>query len=130
MEGSTLVGGPSPVPDDVVLHRIGGGFVENLELKQAEENLVPPGISILSGGSPAEAAQTMRRFFPRMAPRGKTVVGSITVAKIREAGFDVIMDPTRRFKHHARLIHSSGTAGFNRNNLVRLAECFENFLEM
>ena len=58
------------VEDDVPIHRIGGGSVENLSLKPAEEGLDPVGISTLRGGTPAEAAEAMRRRFPRMAPRG------------------------------------------------------------
>ena len=125
MEGGPLSGAGS-IQDDVPIHRIGGGTVENLSLKSAEVALVPPGISMLSGGSPTEAAETMRRQFPRSAPRGKTVVGTSTAGQIRQAGFDVIMDPTRRFPQHARLIHRSGSEGFCSENLERLAKCFEN----
>jgi hypothetical protein len=68
----------------------------------------------------------MRRRFPRMALRGKTVVGTTTAGKSRQAGFDVIMNRTKRFPQHARLIHPAGADGFSRENLERLAECFEN----
>jgi hypothetical protein len=112
------------VSDDTPIHRIGGGSVTNLALKAAEAALVPPGISTLAGGSPAEAAEAMRRRFPRKAPKGQTLVGSSTVAQIRSAGFDVIMDPTARFPQHARLIHPDGSAGFSQENLERLAKAF------
>jgi hypothetical protein len=113
------------VLDDLAIHRVGGGSTNNLALKPAEAGLVPPGISMLSGGAAAEAAEAMRKRFPRMAPRGKTVVGSTTAGAIREAGFDVIMNATPNFPQHARLIHPDGVAGFNQENLERLAECFE-----
>jgi hypothetical protein len=99
--------------------------VANFSLKPAERNLVPPGISTLQGGTPAEAAEAMRKRFPRMAPRGKTVVGTATAGRIRQAGFDVIMNPTPRFPQHARLVHPDGADGFTQENLERLAKCFE-----
>jgi hypothetical protein len=36
------------------------------------------------------------------------------------------MNPTARFPQHARLIHPGGAAGFNRENLERLAKEFVN----
>jgi hypothetical protein len=113
------------VPDDTPVHRVGGGSASNLALKPAEARLEPPGISTLAGGTPAQAAEAMRRRFPRMAPRGKTVVGSTTAGKIREAGFDVIMNPTTNFPNHARLAHPGGAAGFSGENLERLAQGFQ-----
>jgi hypothetical protein len=110
----------------MAVHRVGGGTVDNLALKPAEAALTPPGISTLGGEGPADAAEAMRRQFPRMAPRGQTTVGSTTAGQIRQAGFDVIMNPTRRFPQHARLIHPDGAAGFTRENLERLAEAFQN----
>jgi hypothetical protein len=117
--------GPSQLSDDVPIHRIGGGSAGNLALKPAERTEVPPGISTLHGGTPAEAAEAMRRQYRRMAPRGQTVVGTTTAGRIREAGFDVIMDPTKRFPQHARLIHPDGADGFTQENLERLAQAFE-----
>jgi hypothetical protein len=60
-----------------------------------------------------------------MALRGQTVVGTTTAGRIREAGFDVIMDPTTRFPQHARLIHPDGEDGFTQDNLERLSQAFE-----
>lgn len=114
----------TPVPDEVVVHRIGGSSIINLTLKAHEVKLAPPGISLLCEGTPAEAAEAMRRHFPRMAPRGQTAVGSTTVSKIRGAGFEVINNPTPRFPQHSRLIHPLGAAGFTEENLKRLALCF------
>ncbi|HJT78059.1 MAG TPA: hypothetical protein VJ739_12720 [Gemmataceae bacterium] len=121
-----MSGSPEAIPDETPVHRVGGGTVENLALKPAEATLNPPGISMLRGGTASEAAEAMRRQFPRMAPRGQTVVGTTTAGQIREAGFDVIMNPTRRFPQHARLIHPAGAAGFTQENLQRLAERFHN----
>ena len=114
------------IEDDEPIHRIGGGSVENLSLKPEELKLIPPGISALRGGTPAEAAAAMRRQFPRMAIHGKTVVGSSNAGLIRSGGFDVIMDATKRFPQHARLIHPDGVAGFSFENLDRLSKCFVN----
>jgi hypothetical protein len=117
-------GGQTPVRDDTVVHRIGGGSAANLAIKPAETALNPRGISLLQGGTPSEAAAAMRQQFPRQAPRGQTVVGSTTARTIRAAGFDVIMDPTQRFPQHARLIHPQGAAGFTQQNLQRLSQSF------
>jgi anthranilate phosphoribosyltransferase len=118
------------IEESELIHRIGGGSVENLSLKPEETQLNPPGISTLRGGTPAEAAAAMRRRFPRMAIRGETVVGSSTAGQIRSAGFDVIMDATKRFPQHARLIHPDGVAGFSLENLNRLSKCFTNHFRL
>ena len=52
------------LPGNVVVHRIGGGAIENLRLRATEKHLVPPGISVLVEGSPQEAAEQMRKAFP------------------------------------------------------------------
>lgn len=114
------------VLDDLVVHRVGGGTADNLTLKPDEAALVPPGVSVLLAGTAAEAAAVMRRWFPRMAPRGRTSVGTATVGQIRQAGFDVIMNPSRRFPQHGRLIHPDGAVGFSQGNRERLALCFVN----
>jgi hypothetical protein len=125
LEGSAVSNDPGQLADDVPIHRIGGGSAGNLALKPAERTLTPPGISTLHGGTPAEAAEAMRQQYHRLAPRGQTVVGTTTAGRIREAGFDVIMDPTKRFPQHARLIHPDGANGFTQENLDRLAQAFE-----
>ncbi len=114
------------LPDETPVYRIGGGSEGNLTLMPVEAALNPPGISTLQGGTPSEAAEAMRRQFPRKTPRGRTIVGGTTAGQIRAAGFDVIMDPTARFPQHARLIHPQGKAGFTEDNLKRLAPCFQN----
>jgi hypothetical protein len=121
-----MSGGAGAVPDDTPIHRIGGGSPDNLALKPAEAALLPPGISVLAGSGPAEAAAAMRRYFPRLAPSGATIVGSTTAGQVRLIGFDVIMKPSRRLPSHARLIHPDGSAGFSEENLAKLAGCFVN----
>ena len=114
-----------------MVHRIGGGSVENLRLKPKEQTLDPPGISVLLSGTAHETAEQIRRAFPyatRLLATADTV-GSATVEQIRQAGFDVMLDPTRHFANHARLIHPDGVVGFRDDSLERLAQVFETFRE-
>jgi hypothetical protein len=108
------------------MHRIGGSDVENLRLKPREAMLNPPGISLLQGPSPGEAARQMRQAFPAAdgLHEAAQVIGSTTVDKIREAGFDVMPNPTKKLPNHYRLIHPEGVAGFNAENLARLSAAF------
>jgi hypothetical protein len=113
----------------VVVHRIGGGQIDNLRLKPREETLDPAGFSVLLGGTPIQAADQMRQAFRDPAKfarlhRDAEVVGSATVEAIRSAGFDVIADPSARFPNHGRLTHPAGVAGFTPENLERLASVF------
>ena len=110
------------------MHRIGGGSVENLRLKPAEETLPPPGISVLGGGTPAEAAAQIRSAFPGAANLQALAewVGSATVEDIHKAGFEVRPDPTRRFVNHCRIVHPDGVAGFGEPNLTVLSRTFVN----
>ena len=108
-------------------HRIGGVSTENLRIRLFEEELTPPGISVLIGGSPEQAASDMRRVFGPRSSMGKRakVVGTAEIVEIRAAGFDVIEDPSRHFPNHGRLIHpAEGAAGFTDENLSRLAKVF------
>jgi hypothetical protein len=110
-------------------HRIGGGDPSNLKLRPAEEKLNPPGFSVLIGGTPDQAAADFRRVFgPKSSLAKKAeVIGTADIAKIREAGFDVIADPSKNFPNHGRLIHpTEGAAGFNDENLERLSKVFTN----
>jgi hypothetical protein len=68
----------------------------------------------------------MRRAFPksRKWQAGAQIVGSTTAAAVRQAGFDIVPDPTSRFANHARLIHSNGVAGFTDANLATLSQAF------
>lgn len=115
------------LPDDSVRHRVGGGKVENLFLRPLEEKLIPPGFSVLLGGTPAQAAVDMRRVFgptSKMSQRA-SAVGTATIESIREIGFDVIADETNNFPNHGRLIHpTDGIDGFSEEKLRKLSALF------
>jgi hypothetical protein len=68
----------------------------------------------------------MRRAFPGSRKWRETAhtVGTTTAAAIREAGFDLVPDPTPRFPNHARLIHPQGVEGFTDESLTTLAATF------
>lgn len=108
------------------MHRIGGSSVENLRLKPREAMLSPPGISLLQAPPPEDAAHQMREAFPAAEGlhEAAQVISSTTVDNIREAGFDIISNPTKRLPNHYRLIHPDGVAGFNDENLTRLSAVF------
>lgn len=111
--------------DDVIVHRVGGATVTNLQLKPVEERLVPSGISPQVGGTPCEAADRIRAVYRTSRKWASALdVGTATVGAIRAAGFDVIADPTPNFPHHARLIHPLGVPGFDDANLTLLAAVF------
>lgn len=116
------------IPGEEVVHRIGGGDASNLILKRAEEKLNPPGISVLIGGTPEQAAADMRRVFGPRSTLGKLarVVGTAEIKAIGAIGFDVIAKPTANFPNHGRLIHPCGIAGFTPECLARLATVFVN----
>jgi hypothetical protein len=92
--------------------------------------LNPPGISVLKGGTPADAAKQMRSAFPnaRKLHELTRIVGSAAEQAIRAAGFDVMPDPTRRFPNHHRVIHYDGVVGFIDDNLARLSVTFTNIM--
>ena len=110
-----------------VVHRVGGGGVANLRISPLDEKESPPGISVLLGGTPREAAEQMRRAFPksRKWQTGSGLVGSATVGELRRAGFDILPDPTARFPNHARIIHAEGVNGFSDENLATLSQAFQ-----
>jgi len=112
---------------DAVFHRIGGGTLDNLRLKPAETHLRPPGFSVLSGGTPQEAARQIREAFPNAIKLHKAAetIGSATLEAIRAAGFDVISDPTQKFPNHARVIHPQRLAGFADESLKKLSKVFK-----
>lgn len=110
-------------------HRVGGGDEKNLALKPHEEKLDPPGISILIGDTPAEAAASFRRVFGPKSRMGRaaSTVGTAEIEQIRAAGFDVVPVPTNNFPNHGRIIHpTEGAAGFTPANLQRLSQVFTN----
>jgi hypothetical protein len=108
------------------MHRIGGSRVENLRLKPREATRDPPGISLLHASSPGEAARQMREAFPAATAlhHATQVIASTTVDKIRQAGFEVFPNPTKKLPQHYRLIHPEGVAGFTDANLLRLSAVF------
>ena len=122
------IGKPEDIAPETIVHRVGGGTVENLRLSSLEQKLTPPGISVLLGGTPQEAAAQMRNAFPRSRKWRETAhtVGTTTVAAVRRAGFEIVPDPTARFPNHARFIHPDGAGGFMDANLERLAQTFQN----
>lgn len=70
----------------------------------------------------------MRTGLPKaknLHQQAKTI-GSASEEAIRAAGFDVIPTPSAVLPNHHRLIHPEGVAGFNDENLARLAETFVN----
>jgi len=121
------VGRSEDIVPETVVHRVSGGSVENLRLSPLDQKLTPPGISVLLGGTPQEAATQMRQAFPSSRKWRETAhtVGTTTAAAVRQAGFEIVPDPTTRFPNHARLIHSSGVACFTDANLERLAQTFQ-----
>jgi hypothetical protein len=124
------LGSPQDISPETLVHRVGGGGLANLRLSELDRQEIPPGISVLLGGTPAEAAEQMRQAFPRsrkwQAMAG--TVGSTTAAALRQAGFDVAPDPTTRFPNHARVIHPDGIGGFVDENLTRLVQAFHDTL--
>lgn len=115
-----------PLPDDVTVHRVGGADLAGLRLSPLDRAAAPPGLSVLAGGSPRDAAARMRAAFRSrkwMALSG--TVGSATAAAIRSAGFEVIDAPTHTLPNHARIVHPDGPAGFTDENLARLAAVFQ-----
>jgi len=124
------LGSPQDIPLETIVHRVGGGGLANLRLSDLDRQEIPPGISVLLGGTPAEAAKQMRQTFPRSRKWRVTAgtVGSTTAAAIRQAGFDVVPDPTTRFPNHARLTHRDGIGGFVDENLAKLVQAFDDTL--
>jgi hypothetical protein len=124
------VGKPEDIAPATAVHRIGGASVANLQLKPSEHTLQPPGISVLLGGTPQEAANLIRAAFPDPVQHARlhaeaTSVGSTTAAAIRQAGFEVVPAPTRRLRNHGRLIHPQGTAGLTEANREQLSRVFQ-----
>jgi hypothetical protein len=115
-----------PLADDVVVHRVGGGGVGNLRLTSTDRAQTPPGLSVLLGGTPQEAADAMRLAYPgsRKWRALAGVVGSAGAGAIRAAGFDVIPVPTDNFPNHARITHPGGPGGFTDAHLAHLSAAF------
>jgi hypothetical protein len=97
-----------------------------LRLSPVDRRQTPPGISVLLAGAPQQAAAQMRQAFPgsRKWQATAQTVGSSTAEAVRQAGFEIVPDPTSRFPNHARLIHPAGVAGFTDANLGALSAAF------
>ena len=122
-----VLGRTEEIAPETVVHRIGGGNVANLRLSPVDCQETPPGISVLLGGTPQEASTQMRQAFPRSRKwqQGAKTVGTTTAGAIRQAGFNVVPDPTSRFPNHSRLIHPHGALGFTDENLEGLGPAFQ-----
>jgi hypothetical protein len=114
--------------DGVIVHRIGGGSIQNLRLKSREKTIARPGISVLAEPTSGDAARAIRSAFPRAtrlhAEAG--TVGSATVGQIRAAGFDVVSSPSINLPSHCRIVHPNGVGGFDDANLAVLERAFAN----
>ena len=102
MKGKVAIERVADITPETVVHRVGGGNADNLRLSILEEKLMPPGISILLGGTPQQAATQMRQAFPRSRKWRRTAhtVGTTTAAALRQAGFEIVPDSTPRFPNH------------------------------
>ena len=116
------------IPAETVVYRVGGGSVAILRLSSLDAKQTPPGISVLLGGTAQGAAAQLRGAFPRSRKWRQTThtIGTTTAAAIREAGFEIVPEPTARFPNHARLVHPKGVPGFSDENLQILAAAFQN----
>jgi len=120
---------PVRLPDEVVVHHVGGKTLGNMRLRTSEKKLKPPGWSVLIGGLPEDAAKAMLVAFPdpilhsQIHQKAK-IVASAAVGEIRGVGFDVVSDPTLRFPNHGRLVHSGGADAFTNEALEKLACVF------
>ena len=115
-----------PISAEILVHRLGGAGIENLRLKLKEQTLVPPGISVFQATDPEVIQTQIRQAFPnatRLIADAKTIA-TATVDAIRQAGFEVMPNPTRHFPNHARLIHSNGLLGFSDDHLAELSKAF------
>lgn len=111
-----------------MIHRIGGGSLENLRPRPIDAKQEPPGISVLKADTAAAAARQMREAYPKaydLHDKAK-VVGTTTEELIRQAGFDLVATGSRRLPNHYRITHPDGVDGFTDENLKRLAEVFTN----
>jgi hypothetical protein len=102
--------------------------VENSRLKPREAALDIPGISVIKAPTPSAAAREIRTGLPRarMLHEQAKTIGTTSEEAIRSVGFDIIPTPSAALPNHHRIIHPEGAAGFNDENLGRLAEVFAN----
>lgn len=131
----------TPLPDEMVVQRMGGGDVENLAPRVMTDGSlektakpIPPNnkrevaISVLEGSDPQKAAEQMREEFPDASglQEKSQVTGSAKARDIRAAGFEVVHNPSKRLPNHASIIHPKGEAGWTEQNRKKLSEVFTN----
>lgn len=79
----------------------------------------------MAGGTATDAVRDMRTAFGYTKKwKPPIAVGSAPVSAIREAGFNVISDPTGRFANHGLIVHPLGEVGFTDENLAKLTAAF------
>ncbi len=108
------------------IHRLGGSKIDNLRLKPMELTVIPVGISVLMSTEAIEAAMQFVEAF-KSSKRVRELarrVGSTSLDRIRDVGFDLYSNPTINFPNHYRIIHSEGSVGFSDDNLVKLSSAF------
>lgn len=117
----------APLPDEAVVHRIGGGAPENLKLSPQDLKADTVGLSVLEGGTPEAARKQMLDAFPNATRMHKKaeIVGTATVSDVRKAGFEVIHDPTKNFPNHGLIVHPNGVPGFTDEALEGLSKAFK-----
>lgn len=128
--GQRTAPAPVSVPAGALgdIHRIGGGTVENLRSKPREAALGVPGISVIKAPTPGDAARGIRAAFPKargLHEQARTI-GTASEEAIRSTGFDLIATPSTALPNHHRITHPEGAAGFQDDNLAKLAEAFVN----
>ncbi|SEK17355.1 RHS repeat-associated core domain-containing protein [Variovorax sp. OK212] len=89
-----------PLPNGTSVNRIGGNSVENLRLKPVEAILSPPGISTLHSCCPCQASSQMKEAYPKATGLQELAdtVATGNAEAIRGAEFDVIEDPSKKFR--------------------------------
>jgi hypothetical protein len=118
-----------PLDDSAKLFKIGGNSIDNLRLKLPETKLTPPGFSLIRANTAEEAGQLMKNAFPNATKLHAVIdagnIAETTAAQIRDAGFEVIHNPTKNLGDvHARLTHPEGVKGFSDPNLDKFSQKF------
>ncbi|MEQ1831206.1 MAG: hypothetical protein ABL921_34990, partial [Pirellula sp.] len=102
---------------DLLVNRLGGGGLENLQLSESDRKGARWGLSVLLGGTPQAAADQARNVYPNspaVQERSNTV-GTTTAGAITKAGFIVKPDPSRIGANHALIQHPGGIPGYDAN---------------
>jgi hypothetical protein len=131
--GLDLVDG-QPLSDSTQVYRISSeSGADAFKFNQRELDAIGkgrmnlPGVSVIRANSAEDAMQKWNKAFPDRQVDISSVRGT-SAAEIREAGFDVIHNPSKKGAlgdSHARLIHPDGVDGFNDSNLNELSNRFK-----